>query len=122
MATSFSLKSESGSLNLPVLKLRCPSCAAELGNMDEILTEAKACRSCGNQITLTDGIARALSPEGRKRYTRFLDEYSKIRHAEGRAGVHAVRDRRSCAKDADQAAEGIDPRAGAGLPALARHR
>jgi len=69
---------------LPVLKLRCPSCAAELGNMDEILTEAKACRSCGNRITLTDGIARALSPEGRKRYTRFLDEYSKIRHAEGR--------------------------------------
>src|SRR5438034_11147038 len=82
MATSFSLKPESGSLNL--LKLCCPSCAAELGSMDEILTEGKACRSCGNRITLEDGIVRALSRAGRRRYARFLDEYSKIRHAEGR--------------------------------------
>jgi len=52
--------------------------------MDEILTEGKACGSCGHRITLKDGIIRALFPESRKRYARFLDEYSKIRHAEGR--------------------------------------
>jgi SAM-dependent methyltransferase len=59
------------------LKLACPTCRGELG-------EDASCACCGFRLEVRDGILRALRPERRQCFERFLEEYGAIRHAEGR--------------------------------------
>jgi ubiquinone/menaquinone biosynthesis C-methylase UbiE len=66
------------------LKLRCPSCFAAAGELKGAATEGRSCLSCGYRVECAQGILRAVIPERRKFYDRFLTEYSTIRKAEGR--------------------------------------
>jgi ubiquinone/menaquinone biosynthesis C-methylase UbiE len=59
------------------MRLFCPSCRS--GTQVDA-----ACPECGFQLRLTGGILRALAPRRRPYFERFLRDYGKIRHAEGR--------------------------------------
>ena len=59
------------------MRLRCPCCRAE------VQVEA-ACGECGHRMPLAGGILRALAPEREAHFRKFLCDYRKIRHAEGR--------------------------------------
>lgn len=71
------------------LRLLCPSCRKEIGYLQDAIAETTPCASCGYSMQFTDGILRALLPERRKFYQRFLEEYSSIRDAEGRGSEDA---------------------------------
>jgi SAM-dependent methyltransferase len=60
----------------------CPSCR-EIAEVDS------ACGGCGFVLHKMDGIVRALTPERRQYFERFLCEYQKIRRAEGRGSESA---------------------------------
>jgi len=64
-------------LPLANVRLRCPAC----GSLDG---RQATCASCGFEFELEDGILKALPPQRRQVYSRFLQEYSTIRKAEGR--------------------------------------
>lgn len=64
-----------GSLNLNV-RLQCPRCRADL--------EVVRCLSCGFQLRDCGGIIDALPPEGVSHYAHFIEDYERIRAAEGR--------------------------------------
>lgn len=63
------------------IRLRCPRC----GNGIEVAD----CAACGFSITVRRGIVRALSPESEARFASFIQEYERIRQAEGRGGGNA---------------------------------
>ena len=63
------------------LQLRCPLCFVPAGEMRE---ERISCLSCGYLMESVDGILRAVIPDRRRFYERFLVEYTAIRKAEGR--------------------------------------
>ncbi len=65
------------------IKLRCPACKA-INGCQETLSKGGECSSCGFHFEHNGGIFCALPPYRQKAYARFLDEYCKIRHAEGR--------------------------------------
>ena len=69
--------------------LRCPACGAPAGLLATLLPEGRACAGCGFQLAVDDGIVRALAPERREHYRRFLDEYGLVRDAEGRGSDDA---------------------------------
>jgi SAM-dependent methyltransferase len=58
------------------IRLRCPRCATAILQAD--------CPACSFSITVRCGIARALAPESQARLSGFIDEYERIREAEGR--------------------------------------
>ena len=68
------------------LRLLCPSCRTEIGYFT---AENRVCAGCGYSVEFKDGILRALLPERREFYQRFLEEYSSIRDAEGRGSQNA---------------------------------
>jgi SAM-dependent methyltransferase len=61
--------------------LRCPRCRTAM--------QGGHCPGCGLAIDVRSGIVRALAPEARTRLARFMDEYARIRAAEGRRGERA---------------------------------
>lgn len=58
------------------VRLRCPRCQADLIEL--------ACLSCRFHLQNNNGILDALPPERAKHYARFIEEYERIRSAEGR--------------------------------------
>ncbi len=52
--------------------------------IDDIDEHPWTCPSCGERWSCQDGIIRALTPDARRRYARFCEEYLAIRRAEGR--------------------------------------
>lgn len=63
------------------LRLRCPRCAEDLDSI--------TCPRCGLQMSIRDGIVRALPPERVEYFARFIADYESIRAAEGRASATA---------------------------------
>src|SRR5579863_6159381 len=71
--------------HLPVAKdvdqsvgLRCPRCGSDVA--------AFACSQCGFLLHWSRGIMHALPPERIAHYARFIEEYERVRAAEGRGG------------------------------------
>src|SRR5690606_31798045 len=60
------------------LRLRCPRCGHAV--------DGPGCGACHLAIEVRCGIVRALAPETRARLAGFIDEYERIRAAEGRGG------------------------------------
>ena len=60
------------------VELICRECGSALGAMREV-----AC-GCGSELRVEGGILRAIAPERRRYYEKFLRDYAAIRHAEGR--------------------------------------
>lgn len=58
------------------IRLRCPRCGTDIPHSD--------CPACKFSITFRGSIVRALAPESRAHYARFMEEYERIREAEGR--------------------------------------
>lgn len=59
------------------LTLQCPACR-----------QTSPC-ACGFELVEQDGVTRALTPDARRRYRRFFDDYLKIRREEGRGADSA---------------------------------
>lgn len=62
-------------IHLSVL-MQCPSCRADLSGLD--------CMSCGFRLQIGRGIVHALPAERVVYYARFMEDYERIRAAEGR--------------------------------------
>lgn len=60
----------------PQVLLQCPRCRADL--------DIDSCLSCGFYLRNCGGIIDALPPERAAHYARFIEEYERIRAAEGR--------------------------------------
>ena len=73
---------QSSIVNSP--RILCPSCRVEIGPLEIVEAGNRQCAACGYCVEFTDGILRALLPERREFYQRFLKEYSSIRNAEER--------------------------------------
>ena len=56
--------------------MQCPRCRADIGGLD--------CTLCGFKMQVRDGIVHALPPERAAHYARFMEDYERIRAAEGR--------------------------------------
>ena len=56
--------------------MQCPCCRADLNGLD--------CMSCGFRIQVSGGILHALPAERAAYYARFIEDYERIRAAEGR--------------------------------------
>lgn len=70
-----SLANGSDSVDLDV-RLQCPRCRNDLPDSE--------CHRCGFQLRNCGGIVSALPPERAAHYARFIEEYERIRSAEGR--------------------------------------
>ena len=62
----------------PGIRLQCPSCRANLGGLE--------CPLCRFRVRVNHGIVHALPPDRAAHFARFIDDYERIREAEGRAG------------------------------------
>ena len=60
------------------ISLRCVRCKADLNGLN--------CARCGLQMPEEHGIVHALAPERTAHFTRFIEDYERIRCAEGRGG------------------------------------
>jgi hypothetical protein len=60
------------------VRLHCPRCRTDLTGLD--------CLLCGFHLQNDAGIIDALPPERAAHYARFIEEYERIRAAEGRGG------------------------------------
>lgn len=58
------------------VRLQCPRCRHDLTEL--------ACPQCALQLFTMDGIVHALPPERSRHYARFVEDYERIREAEGR--------------------------------------
>src|SRR3546814_4333633 len=58
------------------IRLRCPRCGTGIPD--------SRCPACRFVVPVSRGIVRALSPESQAHLTGFMDEYERIREAEGR--------------------------------------
>ena len=70
-----------------LLELQCPLCGWRIGTLPD--NEPAKCSQCGFTISLADGIYRALSPERKEYFSRFLADYQTIREKEGRGSDSA---------------------------------
>lgn len=61
------------------MHLQCPRCRIDLRGLD--------CVSCGFRMQLEHGIVHALPPERVAHYARFMEDYERIRAAEGRGSA-----------------------------------
>jgi ubiquinone/menaquinone biosynthesis C-methylase UbiE len=66
------------------MKLICPVCQAVAGELDGIGAQCSRCAQCDFCFRKEDGIIRAIAPDRRAFYDRFLMDYGTIRKAEGR--------------------------------------
>jgi len=58
------------------LRLQCPRCGADIGGL--------SCPRCGFEMSVRDGIVRALPPDRAAHYAQFMEDYERVRAAEGR--------------------------------------
>lgn len=58
------------------MRMQCPSCRADISGLD--------CAVCGFRMRVSRGIVHALPPERAAFFARFMDDYERIRAAEGR--------------------------------------
>ena len=58
------------------VRLQCPRCRADISGLD--------CGLCGFRMRISRGIVHALPPERVVHYSRFMEDYERIRAAEGR--------------------------------------
>jgi SAM-dependent methyltransferase len=58
------------------IRLQCSRCKARIADLK--------CRSCGFAVRNVQGILHALPPERVVHYARFIEDYERIRNAEGR--------------------------------------
>jgi len=65
------------------IKLRCPACKS-INTYEGNITDGGECSSCGFLLEKKERILCALAPSRQRFYARFLEEYRKIRYAEGR--------------------------------------
>ena len=70
-------------LSVSEIKLRCPACK-NMNTYEGSISKGGNCSSCGFHLEKKERILCALAPNRQKFYARFLEEYRKIRHAEGR--------------------------------------
>jgi SAM-dependent methyltransferase len=61
------------------IRLQCPQCGAAI--------EASRCCICGFLLHVCDGILDALPPARKAYYARFIEDYERIRAAEGRGSA-----------------------------------
>jgi ubiquinone/menaquinone biosynthesis C-methylase UbiE len=66
------------------MRLLCPVCQQVAGELDEVGEQCSPCVQCGFCFRRVDGIVRAIAPDRRPFYDRFLADYGTIRKAEGR--------------------------------------
>src|SRR5580700_4000195 len=66
------------------MMLQCPVCHAGVGGLDRIDERGAQCPKCGFCLRKEAGILRALAPDRRNFYARFIEDYGAIRKAEGR--------------------------------------
>ena len=78
--------------------LACPVCRATLGELEQ---DEVRCSGCGQRWPCLDGIWRFLPPERAQSFAPFLQDYTRIRHAEGRGSDDPEHYRRlpECAPD-----------------------
>jgi ubiquinone/menaquinone biosynthesis C-methylase UbiE len=67
---------------MSAVELMCLHCGSPLGH----LRQTAPCQ-CGACLRVEDGILRAIEPRRREYYSRFLQDYAAIRHAEGRGSA-----------------------------------
>lgn len=60
----------------PGIRLQCPRCRLNLTSLE--------CQSCGLVLSITSGVIQALLPERSAHFARFIEDYERIRAAEGR--------------------------------------
>jgi ubiquinone/menaquinone biosynthesis C-methylase UbiE len=72
------------------IRLQCPGCGAATGTLPEVESSGMACAACGFLLEKRGGIVCALLPRRKKELERFLEEYSRIRKAEGRGSTDAA--------------------------------
>jgi len=58
------------------VSMQCPGCRADISGLD--------CALCGFRMRISRGIVYALPPERAAHYARFMEDYERIRAAEGR--------------------------------------
>lgn len=63
------------------VQLQCPACSQPIGRITD---ERVACASCAFTISNVDGIYRALPPDRKRHFSRFMAEYQAVREQEGR--------------------------------------
>jgi ubiquinone/menaquinone biosynthesis C-methylase UbiE len=66
------------------MRLLCPVCQNIAGELDRVGEQCSPCAQCGFCFRKVDGIVRAIAPDRRPFYDRFLSDYGTIRTAEGR--------------------------------------
>ena len=66
------------------MRLQCPVCRNAAGELEQVGEGCSPCAQCGFCFRKVDGIVRALTPDRRPFYDRFLSDYETIRKAEGR--------------------------------------
>jgi len=66
------------------MRLLCPICQNIAGELDDVGEKRSPCTQCGFCFKKVDGIVRAIAPDRRPFYDRFLADYGTIRKAEGR--------------------------------------
>ena len=69
---------------LPALLFQCPACRSAQTNLAAVEAQPWTCTDCGTLWACEQGIVRGLTPDARRRYARFFEDYLAIRHAEGR--------------------------------------
>lgn len=86
-SSTIDLLSSTGASGLRV-RLRCPACSQAIGAL--YTTDGSLpCSRCGFTISWNAGIYRALTPERKKYFARFISDYEKVREKEGRGSVTA---------------------------------
>lgn len=61
------------------IRLECPQCGAAIG--------VDRCLACGFLLSVCDGILDGLPPARKAHYARFIEDYERIRAAEGRGSI-----------------------------------
>jgi len=69
------------------MRLLCPVCQNVAGELDEVTERGMPCTRCAFCFQKVDGIVRAIAPDRRSFYDRFLTDYGTIRKAEGRGST-----------------------------------
>jgi len=68
--------------DLRAVRLRCPICRSGLTDFDSQL-ERQTCCPCGFEIPEVNGILRALTPQSKANFQRFVHDYEQVRTEEG---------------------------------------
>src|SRR5579872_1689780 len=66
------------------MTLLCPVCQSVAGELADVGAQCSPCKQCGFCFRKVEGIVRAIAPDRRAFYDRFVTDYGTIRKAEGR--------------------------------------